>query len=70
MLTHGNWGAGCAASILHADLAELVENLKRGLLRAPRTGDVHELSVTRLGILGTHRDINGEAVIRRSLRPS
>ena len=26
VLTHGNWGAGCAASILHADLAELVEN--------------------------------------------
>ena len=66
VLTQGDWGAGCATSILHGDLAELIENLKRGLLRAPRTGSVHELPVTRLGSLGTrgrlHRDISGEAV--------
>ena len=66
VLTRGDWGVGCAASILHGDLAEQIENLKRGLLKAPRTGNVHELPVTRLGKLGTrgllHRDINGTAV--------
>ena len=66
VLTRGDWGAGCAASILHGDLAEQIENLKRGLLKAPRTGDVHELPVTPLGTLGTrgllHRDISGTAV--------
>ena len=67
VLTRGDWGTGCAASIVHADLAELIENLKGGLLRTPRSGDAHQVPVTRLGILGTrgrlHRDINGTAVI-------
>ena len=66
VLTIGTWATGCAASILHADLAELIENLKQGRLKVPQTGETHEVPVTPLGELGSrgllHRDIEEKTV--------
>ena len=67
VLTKGTWASGCAASILHSELAELIEHLKRGGLKVPQTGKVHDLPVTRLETLGTrgllHRDLSEATVI-------
>lgn len=66
VLTKGTWATGCAASILHSELAELIENLKHGILKVPQTGKAHDLPMTRLENLGTrgllHRDLNEDTV--------
>ena len=64
ILTRGTWDDGHCASVVHAELVDIVRNLTEGKLRFIQSSESHAIPMTTLGELGRRglvdRDINGK----------